>query len=287
MSDSTSAVDPLPRTRVFEAVPKLDEWLEQLRTIPCFRVATDEEIDASFAAYESGDFEQLCDVWARVAEPTRAEIPPAMRLAYAHAGKGPRMVNASIFLVTIRAVLRAGEQFRGTLSPEVQRSVHSEFPWLERRHEHVPNGFTPAFEFPAAFAQYIEHGDQDDSRARWQLAVGLNEVQQSWYSTYAADLFRLPDLRRHGARERALALNYFGHWAPRCTKALWRETIYVLDALNAAVFELVLGLLAQAFTPIGPLGIRARRTQWREFVAGLDVPQWLEPVPRAGQVIRR
>jgi len=268
----------LSRERVFESVPDLDGLLAQLQALPCFRVATDAEIDESFVAYQAGDFAQLCDVWQRVADPTRATLPEPLNSAYVHAGKAPRMVNAAVFLVTVRAVLRAGECFRAGLSPEVQRSLHTEFPWLERRHEHIPAGFTPPFEFPSAFARYIEHGDLDDSRARWQLAVGLNEVQQTAYSSFAAELFRLPELHRHAARERALALNYFGHWAPRCTHELWRETIHVLDALNAGVFEIVLGLIAQAFAPVGALGIRARRSQWRAFVEALDTPQWLEPL---------
>lgn len=269
----------LPRTRTFEAIADLDGWLSELQTIPCFRVATDAEVEASFAAYAAGDIAELCAVWARVAEPTRAEIPPRMRSAYAHAGKAPRMVNASVFLSTLRAVISAGERMRNRLPPELQRALHSEFPWLERRHEHIPPGFTPPFEFPQAFQSYLEQGELDDSRARWQLAVSLNEVQQSAYSTFASGLFRLPELHRHAERERALAINYFGHWAPRCTEALWRETIYALDALNAAVFELVIPLIAQAFAPAGALGIRARRSQWRAFVQGLDTPQWLEPLP--------
>jgi hypothetical protein len=266
-------------SRVFESVADLDRLLARLRRIPCFRVATSEEVEATFATYQSGDFGRLCDVWARVSQPTRAELPAALRPAYAHAGKGPRMVNAAIFLLTVRAVLRAGERFRGRLSPAVRRVLHSEFPWLERRHEHIPAGFTPHFEFPPAFAQFIEHGDLDDSRARWQLAVGLNEVQQTCYSNFAAALFRLPELRRHAARERALAINYFSHWAPKCSVDLWRETIWVLDALNAASFELVLEWLPRTFVPIGPLGIRARREQWAAFVEGLDRPQWLLEVP--------
>jgi len=266
-------------SRVFESVADLDRLLTRLQRIPCFRTATEHEVEASFAAYRTGDFARLCDVWAEVAQPTRAELPVGLHSAYAHAGKAPRMVNASVFLISVRAVLRAGERFREGLSPQVRASLSNEFPWLERRHEHVPNGYTPKFEFPREFSEFIEHGDLDDSRARWQLAVGLNEVQQTCYSSFAAELFRLPELRRHAARERALAVNYFGHWAPPCTQDLWRETIWILDALNAAVFELVLGLLLRAFAPVGPLGIRARRRQWQEFVEGLDTAQWLEPVP--------
>ena len=69
-----------------------------------------------------------------------------------------------------------------------------------------------------------------------------------------------------------MALDYFRHGAPRCSKDLWRETIYVLDALNAAVFELVCkphGVFAWAIQ-----GALTQRGQWRAFVAGLDTPQW-------------
>jgi hypothetical protein len=265
----------LPRERVFESVNDLDGLLAQLQRMPCFRTATAVEIDGSFAVYQSGDFERLCEVWRELAEPTRAVFPGKLHLAYKHSGKAPRMVNAAIFLLSVRAVLRAGERFRSGLSPEVHASLHKDFPWLERRHQHIPDGYTPRFEFPRAFADFIEHGDLDESRARWQLAVGLNEVQQSCYSAFAAELFRLPELHRHAARERALAINYFGHWAPRCSRDLWRETIWILDALNAAVFELVLGELPRALAPVGPLGIPARRAQWAAFVRALDTPQWL------------
>jgi hypothetical protein len=260
-------------TRVYQASPDLDVRLGRLRKLPYFREATSEEIDVSFAAWQTGDTESLIAAWQRVATPTRAELPSAMRWAYSQAGKGPRMVNALVFLATLRAVLRAGEAFRNTLVPAVRHAIHHEFPWLEHRHEHVPPGHTPSFEFPAAFREYLEWGDLDDSRARWQLAVGLNEVQQCCYSEFAADLFRLPELRRHAARERSLAINYFAHWAPACTRELWRETIHVLDALNAAVFELVCkphGVLAW-----GMAGALTQRGQWRAFVAGLDTPQWL------------
>jgi hypothetical protein len=274
--------DQLPRERTFESVSDLDGLLAQLQRMPCFRTATERELAASFTAYESGDFERLCDVWREVAEPTRAAYPGSLHFVYANAGKAPRMVNAAVFLLSVRAVLRAGERFRSELSPEVRRSLHADFPWLERRHEHIPDGYTPRFEFPRAFTQFIEHGDLDDSRARWQLAVGLNEVQQSGYSAYAAKLFRLPELHRHAARERALAVNYFGHWAPRCSRDLWRETIWILDALNAAVFEMVLGILPRAFALTGSLGVVARRSQWAAFVRNLETPQWLEPHPEIG-----
>ncbi|PRQ05005.1 hypothetical protein [Enhygromyxa salina] len=271
--------------REFEAVADLDARLvPQLRAIPYFREATAAEVDGSFAAYQRGDPEALCRVWAEIAEPTRATLPPVMRFAYARAGLAPRLLNAAVFLDSLRAVLGAGERFRGRLRADVQAALRSEFPYLERRHEHIPASeppsATPPFEFPQVFASYVEHVELDASRARWQLAVGLNEVQQACYSDFAAQLFRLPELHRHAARERELACNYFGHWAPRCTLDLWRETILVLDALNAATFELVCDhLLPRAMAPAQLVGSRTRRAQWREFVANLDTPQWLLPVP--------
>jgi hypothetical protein len=267
---------------VYEASPGLDgPLLEELQALPYFREAPAVELEASYAAYERGDIPGLCRVWAEVAEPTRATLPPALRWAYAHAGKAPKLVNASVFLDSLRAALHAGERFRNRLSPELRAAVHTEFPYLEHRHEHIPEGSSPSFEFPAAFARFLEWGSLDDGRARWQLAVGLNEVQQCAYSDFAAELFGLPELHRHAERERELARNYFGHWAPHCTFALWRETIYVLDALNAATFELVCTkLLPRAMSPAAVFGSRARHAQWRAFVAGLDTPQRLLPPPK-------
>ncbi len=262
--------------RIYHATPELERLAVQLRTLLYFREATPDEIDASFTTYAAGDFAGLVDTWVRMASPTRADLPGSLRWAYAQAGKGPWRVNALVVLVTLRAVIRAGEKFRATLSPAVHDAIVHEFPWLEHRHEHIPPGYTPTFEFPSVFRDFLEWGELDDARARWQLAVGLNEVQQCGYSTFAADHFRLPELHRHAARERAMAINYFGHCAPKCTKDLWRETIYVLDALNAAVFELVCrphGVFAYAIQ-----GMLTQRGQWPAFVAGLDQPQWLLPL---------
>ena len=265
--------------REFEAVPDLDErLLPALEAQPCFRRASEDEIDASYRAYRSGDISALERAWRDHAEPTRASLSPAMRAAYAQSRWAPKMANAVIFLVTVRAVLRAGERFREGLREDVREVIRAEFPWLEHRHQHIPDGPTPEFEFPAAFTEFVEHGELDDSRARWQLAVALNEIQQCCYSEYAAGLFRLPELRRHAARERALAHNYFGHWSPRCTRDLWRETIYVLDALNAAVFELVVAGGGRVLLRYGVGGMFSQRDQWRRFVAGLDEEQWLLPV---------
>jgi hypothetical protein len=271
--------------RACEARPDLDtELLPRMRAVPYFREATRAEIDGSFAAYEAGDWMQLCRTWTRIAEPTRASMPAAVAWAYAHAGQAPRMVNATVFLDSLRATLTAGERFRGRLSPAVHAVIHREFPWLEHRHEHVPAGETPQFEFPDLFRDYIEWGDLDDTRARWQLAVSLNEVQQQSYSDFAARLFRLPELHRHAERERELACNYLGHSAPHCTFDLWRETIHVLDALNAVTFEFVCTkLLPRAMARA--LG-GGRRAQWRAFVQNLDTPQQLLAVEESSPRVR-
>jgi hypothetical protein len=272
--------------RVFEAQPDLDtRLLPQLRAQPYFREASRAEIEGSFAAYVAGDPDALCRTWAEIAEPTRASMPAAFAWAYAHAGKAPRLVNATVFLDSLRATLAAGERFRGRLSPAVNDVVHTEFPYLERRHEHVPRDETATraaahFEFPDVFREYVESGDLDDARARWQLAVCLNEVQQACYSDFAAQLFRLPELHRHAERERELACNYLGHAAPRCTRDLWRETIYVLDALNAATFEFVCSELLPGSMAHVISG--RRRAEWRTFVANLDTPQQLLAVDPDG-----
>jgi len=255
--------------------------LAQFEAIPYFRQATDPEVEFSFAAYQRGDIETLIQAWATHAEPTRASMPPALRWAYTQAGRAPRTTNALVFLTSLRAVLRAGERFRSGLQPELRAVLETEFPWLEHRHEHVPAGYTPSFEFPPVFREFLERGDLDQARARWQLAVGLNEVQQCAYSDYAARLFRLPELRRHAQRERDLARNYFGHWSPHCTEDLWRETLYVLDALNAAVFELLCDLRPGQIFGRGLIGALTQRAQWRAFVEGLDGPQITVPAPKS------
>lgn len=260
------------REREFDAAPGLGARLAALARQPYFRAASPSEVDESHAAYVRGDIPGLLDTWQRVAAPTRATMPSALRWAYAQAGRGPAMVNAMVFLITVRAVLRAGERFRDTLPPALREAIHTQFPWLEHRHEHIPEGFTPSFAFPTAFREFLEQGSLDEGLARWQLAVALNEVQQHAYSSFAALHFRLPELERHAARERAMALDYFRHWSPRCTRALWHETIAVLDSLNAAVFELVC-------RPHGVFAIAMRdalfgRREWAAFVRGLDEPHW-------------
>ena len=89
--------------------------------------------------------------------------------------------------------------------------MEQDFPWLRGRHEHIPRGHTPAFEFPEVFGSFLQAGTLDDARVRWQLATALNEVQQASYSAFFARRFDLPEIARHGEREAELARNYFGH----------------------------------------------------------------------------
>ncbi len=214
-------------------------------------------------------------MWREVAQPTRAELPGFTGRAYARAGLAPRRVSAQAFLASVRAVLEAGRQFRAGLSPAVRRALESEFPWLENRHEHIPPGWTPPLQFPAEFSMFIDVPSLDQARARWQLIAAINEIQQAHYSSYAAGLFRLPELNAHAARERALAINYFGHWAPDATGALWRQCILILDGLNAAVFDMMCDKQRGSMVGHSILGAVTSGDEWRAFVSGLDRPQRL------------
>lgn len=250
----------------------------RLAAIPFFRLATDDEIDRSYEAYRAGDFERLCDVWCEVAQPTRADLGPLTRF-YDRARWAPSRANGLAFLATVRAVLRAGEKFRARLSARTQQALAEDFPWLERRHQHIPDGWTPPFKFPDEFRLFIDALSVDDARARWQLCAGFNEVQQQHYSRHAAERFAVPALVEHAARERALAVNYFSHWAPNATRALWRQCILVLDALNAATFDLLCKQKGAAFIGHAMAGMVTRGGEWRAFVENLKKPQWLMPKP--------
>jgi hypothetical protein len=221
------------------------------------------------------DWARLCDVWCEVAQPTRATLPGLTGVAYSRAGLAPRRVSAQAFLASVRAVLDAGKQFRAGLSAPVRRALETEFPWLERRHEHIPPGWTPPLQFPAEFSVFLDIASLDDARARWQLIAAFNEVQQAHYSAYAARLFRLPELAAHAARERALAIHYFGRQAPEATLALWRQCILILDGLNAAVFHMMCEERPGAMIGRSLYGALAHGGEWRRFVDGLSTPQWL------------
>jgi hypothetical protein len=262
--------------RVYDALGERDAHLvAALGTRPFFRPVTDEEVTRSYEAYGSGSPARLVEAWAQVAEPTRAALG-AYRPFYRRAHLLPQLWNGSSFIASLRAVLAAGRAFRATLRTQTQRALATEFPWLEHRHEHVPPGWTPPLAFPGELAGFLENGDLDDARARWQLIAALNEVQQSHYSSSLVTTFGLPELAEHAARERALALNYLAHWSPAATPALWRSCLIVLDALNAAVFEMMCRTHARQMIVHSVLG---RRTEWRAFVKGLKTPQRLVPPP--------
>ena len=87
----------------------------------------------------------------------------------------------------------------------------------------------------------------------------------------------MPELAVHAARERELAINYFSHWAPEASRELWRQCILVLDALNAATFDLLCKRAPGAFVGHAMTGMVTRRAEWRAFVENLKKPQWLMP----------
>jgi hypothetical protein len=262
----------------FEAQADFDErLLPQIRARPVFRLVTDEEVTRSFAAYRRGDIATLCDEWRSFASPTRADLGPYAPF-YERANILPSIWNGLAFLASVRAVLAAGRGFRSRLKPETRRALATEFPWLERRHEHIPPGWTPLLEFPAEMRAFVDGGTLDDARARWQLMAALNEVQQSAYSSSLVRQFALPELSEHASRERALAINYFAHSSPDCSEALWRQCIIVLDALNAAVFAMMCRDRPRQMIAHSVKRTFSGRGEWRAFVDGLKRPQWLMPL---------
>jgi hypothetical protein len=162
----------------------------------------------------------------------------------------------------------------------VRAALENDFPWLERRHEHVPPGWTPAFELPDELRLFLEAVGLDDARARWQLCAGMNEVQQQWYSRDAARRFGVPELTRHADRERELARHYFRCWAPPATRELWRQVVLMLDGLNAATFDLICRRVPVPMMrhALGVMLTANGRAEWRAFVAALAEPQWLMPL---------
>ena len=87
-------------------------------------------------------------------------------------------------------------------------------------------------------------------------------------------------------------MNYFAHWAPAVSRALLRECVLVLDALNAAVFALLCVERPGEIVGRSVVAAFTRRGEWRQFVAKLDQPQWLlTPVtdrdPRQGRTSTR
>jgi hypothetical protein len=187
----------------------------------------------------------------------------------------------------MRGVLDAGRRFRSTLRPEVSAAIDGEFPWLKHRHEHIPPGPIPALDFPPEFAEFLQSGTLDDTRARWQLTVALNEIQQAHSSRHLARQFGLTELELHADRERELALNYFAHWSPRVTRSLWAQCIYILDGLNAAVYAALEGSTGLGIRARAMLGLVSGDNDWRTFCQGLDEPQVLLPPPAYADAAQR
>jgi len=262
----------------FAGMPDFDQVvLPQVSRLRFFRLVPDEEVDASYAAYQIGDIDRLIAAWRALAQPTRAEITGFAALIYQSVGTLPGPLRRLAVLSTLRAVLAAGVRFRSGLRSDVQACLAREFPWLEHRHLHIPPGFTPHFDFPEAFSRFLQSGTLDDARVRWQICAALNEVQQCVYSAEMAERCRLPELMRQSEREAELARNYFAHASPNVGRELWRQCIVVLDALNAAVLAMTCSLR-------GPLIVarsawacipRRDRGQWARFVTGLAEPQAL------------
>jgi hypothetical protein len=262
------------RDAPFDGAPDFEARLApELAAIPGFRAPTDEEVARSFDAYARGDFAALVDVWREVAAPTRALVDGALAAGWNRAHLLPRRVREQLFLATVRAALAAGHVLFGEqLKPETARAIRAQFAWLERRHEHVPPGFTPRFRFPSAFAAFVDGGTLEEAKARFQLCAALNEVQQHALTLDLGRRMALPELERHAARERAMAVAYFAHWAPPSTERLWRQCLWILDGLNAALLAQIGGARALSLAGGTLWSALTARDEWRSFVRGMDTP---------------
>lgn len=266
--------------------PGFDEGLgATIRAMRCMRPPTDDEVDRSYEVWRTADAERLCAVWREVASPHRAIVPFPASFFYPRLGVLPRRINGMSFLITVRAALAAGVRFRASLRPVAAEVLATRFPWLEQRHLHIPEGHTPHVDFPDVFRAFIDVDDPDEVAARWQLAACANEVQQAAYTRWTARAYRLPELLRHAEREEALAANYMGHWTPACDRELWRQTLWVLDALNAALFAWVVDEATAALMARSAWG--ALSDEWDRFVAALDEPPPLVPIPPGRTAWRR
>ena len=269
---------------IYDGMPDFDSLvLPALDALPRFRRATEEEITRSYEAYRAGDAQELLDVWQAVAKPVRAQLGALRGVFHRRAGMLSARIAGHSFLAAVRGALHAGKRVQAALRPATAEALREEFPWLLARHEHIPPGYTPRVEFPAQFAAWLDSGTLDDARVRWQLATALNEVQQASYSAHFAELAGEPALSRHAARERELAAHYLACWSPTVTPALWRQTIYILDALNAAVFAQLLKPTSFALIAHSALA-SARGTEWQQFLSGLDQPQFLWQPVRASAI---
>jgi hypothetical protein len=261
----------------YGGMPEFDSRiLPRLARIPFFRLAPASEIDGPYHAYSSGQFDRLISVWKSDCAPTRADVTGPAGAVYRRARLLPRPVARMSFLATLRAVLAAGRDFFDRqLKPETARAIRAQFSYLERRHEHIPPGWTPPLRFPPEFALWVDESTLDIAKARFQLAAALNEVQQHASSLHLADLMDLPEVRRHAERERQMALAYLAHWAPAATRDLFAQSIHILDALNAAVFEMACKERALSFPARTLWSALSSRGEWAAFVRGMDRPQAL------------
>ena len=250
----------------------------RLRKKSFFLGPTEAEIDAVYEPYVRGDYERMCDAWKKTCAAQRAKLPPMLQRGYDRAGLLPRLANGYSFIVTMRSVLDAGIRFRAGLSRPLFRVLERDVPWLENRREHVPPGWSPRLDFPTEFALWLDVPDLEVARLRWQLVALFNEVQQHHQTEDCARRFRLPELSLQAARERELAINYSRHLAPPVTRALLREVLYILDALNAGVFEMLCVAHAGEMVRRCLAAAVTKRDEWRAFVDGLAKPQWLLPV---------
>lgn len=257
----------------------------RIRGLRCMRVPTEEEVQATWPHWRSGDVDALLRTWREVAEPIRATVPFPASVVHPRMGILPPRINGTVYLITVRAGLAAGVRFRDSLRPQARQVIATRFPWLEDRHQHIPDGPTPEVDFPDVFRAFIDVDDPEEVAARWQLAAAANEIQQAAFTRWTARAQRLPELVRHAEREEALARNYIGHWRPACTPALWRQTLWVLDALNAALFAWVVDEVAMWLMLRGTWD--ACGDTWDRFVHAMDEPPPLVPVPEGQPGWRR
>ncbi len=253
-------------------------WVPRMLASPCFRPPTPDEVQRSYAAYVQGDSQHLCEVWREHAQAVRAELPFPSSWTFPRLGWAPGSFNRASFLVMASAALTAGQRFRSALRPEVQATVETDFPWLEQRHVHLPAVPAPRIDFPDVMRAFIDAPTVEEAQVRWQLCTMINEVQQSAYSHHTAVMHHVPELARHAARESELAVHYMAAWSPPCTEALWEQTLWVLDAINAALFAWASGSHTPELVARSLWQAASRGRDWQAFVRAMDTPQWLWPL---------
>src|SRR6185369_14923653 len=138
--------------------------LEPLAKSPYFRLPTDEEVDGSWAAYRSGDTGALVQFWRAHAEPTRGTLQPNNLIGFRQAHLLPAVSNGAAFLAISRSVIAAGKKLRDRLRPEIETALSRDFPWLEVRHEHIPPGWAPEFEFPDAIRIFLDEATVEEAK---------------------------------------------------------------------------------------------------------------------------